>query len=96
VATCCAAAALGTLYAAFSAYWGLGGTRLLDTIGGALEREGSAGSSGLLAVVCVTVALKLATSAVALAVVAQPQWLNPRHHRLLRRTVWLIGAVLVL
>jgi hypothetical protein len=30
---------MGGLYAAVSAYWGLGGTWLLNTIGGTLERE---------------------------------------------------------
>ncbi|MGI8428005.1 MAG: hypothetical protein ACR2OB_01555 [Solirubrobacteraceae bacterium] len=30
---------VGSLCAAVSAYWGLGGTALLDTLGGALERE---------------------------------------------------------
>jgi len=47
------------MYAAVSAYWGLGGTGLLDSIGGTLEREGRAGNAGLLAVLWVTVVLKL-------------------------------------
>ncbi|HEY2595515.1 MAG TPA: hypothetical protein VGK33_16610 [Chloroflexota bacterium] len=51
---------LAALYAAVSAYWGAGGTALLDTIGGTLEREGRARSAGLLAVVWLTVLLKLA------------------------------------
>jgi hypothetical protein len=34
------AASLGTASAAVSAYWALGGTALLDTIGGDIERWG--------------------------------------------------------
>ncbi len=34
---------LGLLYAALSVYWGLGGTTLLDTVGGSLEHGGRAG-----------------------------------------------------
>jgi uncharacterized BrkB/YihY/UPF0761 family membrane protein len=92
----CAAAALGTLYASVSAYWALGGTALLDTIGGTLEREGRAGTTGLLVVVWVSVALKLAASATGLAAVAQPQRTNRCHRRVLRRTAWLIATLLVL
>lgn len=33
---------VGLLYAAISVYWGLGGTWLLNTIGGALEKQGRA------------------------------------------------------
>lgn len=38
-----AALVVGLLYAAVSIYWGLGGTWLLNTIGGALEKQGRAG-----------------------------------------------------
>lgn len=92
----CAAAALGTLYAAVSAYWALGGTALLDTIGGALERAGRTRSTGLLGVVWATVVLKLAASATGLAAAAQPRRPSPRHRRVLRRTALLIAVVLVL
>ena len=51
----CAASLLGVLYAGVSAYWGAGGTALLDTIGGTLEREGRARAAGLLAIVWITV-----------------------------------------
>ena len=34
-----AAGALGVLYAAISAYWALGGTWLLNTVGGSLEHR---------------------------------------------------------
>ncbi len=50
------AAALGVCYAAVSAYWALGGTGLLDTIGGSLEqtaRKGLAVAVTLWAVVLI-------------------------------------------
>ena len=92
----CAGAALGVLYAAVSAYWGAGGTALLDTIGGMLEREGRAHKPGLLAVVWTTVALKLTASGIGLLAVAQPHWLSPRWCRVVRAAAWLAAVVLVL
>lgn len=71
-----AARGLGALYAAVSAYWGAGGTALLDTIGGTLEREGRAGAVGLLAVVWLTVMVKLAASAIGILAVVQPRSLS--------------------
>lgn len=38
-----AALAIGLAYALVSAYWGLGGTWLLDTVGGVFERAGRSG-----------------------------------------------------
>jgi hypothetical protein len=90
------AAVLGALYAAMSAYWGAGGTALLDTIGGTLEREGRAHSAGLLAVVWTTVALKLTVSGIGLLAIAQPEWLSPRRCRVVRGAAWLAAVVLVL
>lgn len=59
----CGAGLLGGLYAAVSAYWGAGGTALLDTIGGTLEREGRARAAGVLAVVWTTVVLSWPSAA---------------------------------
>lgn len=92
----CAAAALGALYAAVSAYWGAGGTALLDTIGGTLEREGRARSAGLLVVVWITVALKLAAAGIGLVAVSRPRWMSPRWSGVARRLAWLVAVVLVL
>lgn len=92
----CVAAALGALYAAVSAYWGAGGTSLLDTIGGTLEREGRARSAGLLAVVWITVLLKLAAGGIGLIAISQPQWLSSRWSRVARRVAWLVAVVLAL
>ena len=46
-------------YAAISAYWGLGGTWLLDTVGGSLETAGRSGTAGLLAAVWAAAVLKV-------------------------------------
>ncbi len=87
---------LGLLYAAVSAYWGLGGTTLLDTIGGTLEREARSGSPGLLVVVWVTVALKLAAAALALAAVRHQRRSRTRRGRLARRAAWVAALILIL
>jgi hypothetical protein len=92
----CAAGVLGVLYAAVSAYWGAGGTALLHTIGGALEREGQARAADVLAIVWITVVLKLAASGVGLLAVAQPRWLSARQCRVARAIAWLASVVLVL
>jgi Protein of unknown function (DUF3995) len=91
-----AAGLLGVLYAAVSAYWGAGGTALLDTIGGTLEREGRARAAGVLAVVWTTVVLKMAATAIGLLAVAQPDWLSPRQCRVMRGAAWLAALILVL
>jgi hypothetical protein len=84
------------MYAGISVYWGFGGTRLLDTIGGTLEREGRAGNAGLLAVLWVTVALKLAAASLGLVAVLGPQWVRARHRQLARRAAWAAALILVL
>lgn len=91
-----AALVLGALYAAVSAYWGLGGTALLDTIGGALEREGRAGSAILIAVLWVTVVLKMVVAVVGLVAVVGHRRIRARHHRLARRVAWAAALILVL
>ena len=50
---------VGLLYAAVSVYWGLGGTRLLDTIGGSLEEQGRAGNGGVMLAVWAAVVVKM-------------------------------------
>lgn len=83
-----AAFLVGVLYAAVSAYWGVGGTALLDTIGGTLEREGRAGNAGVLAVLWVVVVLKLAAARLGPAAVGGPRWV--------RRTACAAAVILVL
>jgi hypothetical protein len=53
------AAGLGTASAAVTAYWAFGGTALLDTVGGEIERWGRQRSTGVLAVLWVIVVVKL-------------------------------------
>jgi hypothetical protein len=53
------ACGVGALYAAVSVYWGVGGTWLLDTVGGSLARLGHDRSPGVLAALWGAVVLKL-------------------------------------
>ncbi len=63
----CAAAALGVAYAAISAYWALGGTWLLSTVGGSLERVARGHRAPVEAGLWAVVLLKLVASALPLA-----------------------------
>lgn len=90
-----AAFSVGVMYAAVSAYWGLGGTGLLDTIGGTLEREGRAGNAGLLAVLWVTVMLKLVAAILGLVAVLGHRRVRPSHRRAARRAAWAAALILV-
>jgi Protein of unknown function (DUF3995) len=91
-----AALLLGVSYAAVSAYWGLGGTALLDTVGGAFERAGRVGSAGLIALVWVTVVLKLLAAVLGLIAVADYRCLDIRQRRLARRAGWAAALILVM
>jgi hypothetical protein len=93
VAAALAACGLGVLYALVSAYWGAGGTRLLETVGGALERAGRAHDAALLAVVWITVVVKLAVAAAGLVAVGIPG--DARWHRGARLVSWSAAVVLV-
>ncbi len=63
-----AAFVVGLAYALVSLSWALGSTWALDSVGGALEREGRAGNSVLGAVVWASVLLKLVAALLGLAV----------------------------
>ena len=91
-----AAAAVGVLYAAVSAYWGLGGSALLNTVGGAFEREGRSGSAGLVIVVWLTVLLKLAVAGIGVAAVDQGRRLSFGRRRQVRATAWVAAMLLCL
>jgi hypothetical protein len=54
-----AALLAGLAYAGISGYWGLGGTWLLDTVGGPLAAGGRAGSTGVMAAVWGAAGLKV-------------------------------------
>lgn len=71
------ALAAGLLYAAISVYWGLGGTWLLNTVGGSLEKQGRAGDAGVIFAVWAAVVLKVIAAGLPLAAVRQlagPAW----------------------
>lgn len=91
-----AAFLVGVMYAAVSAYWGLGGTGLLDTIGGTLEREGRAGNTGLLALLWVTVVLKLVAAILGLVAVLGHRRVRPWLCRAARRATWTAALILVI
>jgi hypothetical protein len=91
----CVAALVGALYAGVSAYWGVGGTALLDTIGGTLERAGRAHTAGVFVVLWITVVLKLVAVVVGLLAAAQPEWLSQTRYRVVRRVAWLAAGILV-
>jgi hypothetical protein len=61
------AAGLGFASAAVSAYWALGGTGLLDTVGGEIERWGRERSVGVVAALWTIVVFKLAGAVAPLA-----------------------------
>jgi hypothetical protein len=82
-----AAFLLGLLYAAVSAYWGLGGTWLLATVGGALQSQGRAGTAILMVAVWAAVVLKLVAAVLpllALRRVTSSRW---------NRAVWLLAWI---
>jgi Protein of unknown function (DUF3995) len=82
---------VGLLFAAISAYWAVGGTWLLDTVGGAIEREGRSGNGVLVAGLVVVVLLKVVAAVLGVAA------LRPSHGlfgRLVRLAAW-VGAVIM-
>jgi Protein of unknown function (DUF3995) len=86
-----AAAAVGILYAAISAYWGLGGTWLLSTVGSSLVHDRS---TAALVAVWAAVVVKLAAAAIPL--LACRRTADGRHSRRLTILAWTAGAVLAL
>jgi hypothetical protein len=91
-----AACLLGVLYAAVSAYWAAGGTALLDSVGGVFQRAGREGSAGLIAVVWVTVLLKLVAATLGIVVVRGQERITPRRGRQLRKLSWGVATLFVL
>lgn len=88
------AAALGLLHAAFSVYWALGGTWLLDTIGGSLEAGGRAGDPLIRTLVWAAVAMKLI--AVVAGLLAVSPDLRGRPRRVARFVAWSAAVILTL
>lgn len=88
------AAGLGLLHAALSVYWGLGGTWLLDTVGGALEAGGRAGDPLVRVLVWAAVVMKLI--AVIAGVLAVAPTLHGRPRWLVRFVAWAAAIILTL
>jgi Protein of unknown function (DUF3995) len=85
---------VGLLYAAVSLYWALGGTWLLDTIGGSLEEQARAGTVGVRLLVWAAVALKLI--AAVLPLLALRRLPRPAWHRTVWVLAWAEAAVLTI
>jgi hypothetical protein len=81
------------LYALVSIYWGLGGTWLIDTVGGSLERAGRARSAGVLAAVWGAAVLKLIAAVLPL-VALSPRAASASRTPGGRALSWLAGVIL--
>jgi hypothetical protein len=88
-----AALVVGALFAGMSVYWGLGGSRLVDTVGGGLAAQGYARSA--VAVVLVWGAAIVKTVASALPWVAVTRSPASAWRRPLRALTWLEAVILV-
>jgi hypothetical protein len=82
------AAGLGTASAAVSAYWAFGGTALLDTVGGEIERWGRQRSAGVGIALGAVVVVKLVIAGAPLVLASVgarhlPAWTRARWVRLL-------------
>lgn len=86
-----AAFGLGLLYALVSVYWAAGGTGGLDTVGGDLARLSRDRDPTMVAVLWLTVGLKLVGAVLGLALV-RPWWWLP--HRPLLVLSWVAAVVL--
>ena len=84
------ASALMLLSAALSAYWAAGGTGLLDTVGGSIERWGRDGGAGVTLALTATVAIKLLAAWLPIRAVRGP------YARAVRRLAWLQAAILTI
>lgn len=89
-----AAAALAFAYAAVSFYWGLGGTALLDTVGGEIERLTRSGGAAAFALAWGAGVVKVLGGVLALALVRP--WGRRVPRQLLLVLAWAGAAVLIL
>ncbi len=83
---------VGLCFTAISIYWGVGGTALLDTVGGSLERGGRAGDVGVVLLLWAAVVLKLIAAVLPLVVIYRRP--AGRWQRLVRGAAWICGVVL--
>jgi hypothetical protein len=90
------AAFLGLGSAAVTAYWALGGTGLLDTVGGAIEAWGRQRGTGVVVVLWLIVVVKAGVALAAPVLVAGPGRVPPWMAGRLPRTLgWIAGIVLL-
>jgi Protein of unknown function (DUF3995) len=89
-----AAFVVGLAYAGISVYWGLGGSWLLDTVGGTLEAQGRAGSASVVLAVWAAAGLKVV--AAILPLLATGSVLRPARLRWLRILAWVEAVILTL
>ncbi len=94
LAAATAACLVGLLYAAVSIYWGVGGTWLLDTVGGSLAEHGRARAAGVLVALWAAVALKLIAAALPLVALRPPS--SPARSRDAWVLAWIAAAVLTI
>jgi hypothetical protein len=87
------AVVVGLLFAAVSLYWGLGGTWLLDTVGGSLERRGQAGNTSVMLAVWAAVAVKIIAAVLPLVL---RRVTSPAGNRRARALVWAEAAALTI
>ncbi len=92
------ACALGLGSAAVNAYWALGGTALLDTIGGSIERWGREREPALIAGLWLIVTVKVIVALAAPVLAGVGSWLLPSWTRghVPRILGWIAATVLVL
>jgi hypothetical protein len=88
------AAALGVAYALISAYWALGGTALLSTIGGSIEHDARIGGLLVTAALWLVVLVKLLAGALLVFVIRSAG--RRRHERVASRLAALEALVLTL
>jgi len=92
-----AACGVGLAYAAVSVYWALGGTWLLDTVGGTLGQQGHTGHPGLILAVWAAAALKVTGAIVPLAAIkVTPGPATSVRRRQVRVLAWLEAAILTI
>lgn len=85
---------LGLLHGAVLVYWALGGTWLLDTIGGSLEEKGRAGNAGVMLAVWAAVVLVIIASV--LPLLALRRLTSPAWNRIVWPLAWAEAAILTL
>jgi len=84
-------------YAAVSVYWALGGTWLLDTVGGTLEQQGRTGNPGIILAVCAAAVLKVIGAIVPLAAAGvTPGQATIAGRPQVRVLAWLEAAILTI